>query len=109
MANSSETDSAVRQDVRKGRFDAWHLWRVIMPRRSIAGRLVWGWYGGATAGGAGCTKNSSSIRTTVIRNLSPKSTPAGQLEIISGAAVRRSSNDGSNEIQRFENDRVQSI
>jgi len=42
MANSSETDSAIRQDVRKGRSDAWHLWRVIMPRRSIAGRLVWG-------------------------------------------------------------------
>jgi hypothetical protein len=41
--------------------------------------------------------NSSSIRTTVIRNLSPKSTPAGQLEIISGAAVPRRSDDGSNE------------
>ena len=41
MANSSETDSAVRSD-RQGWSDAWHLWRVIMPRRSIAGRLVWG-------------------------------------------------------------------
>jgi hypothetical protein len=41
MANSSETDSAARSDVRQ-RSDAWHLWRVIMPRRSIAGRLVWG-------------------------------------------------------------------
>ena len=20
----------------------WHLWRVVIPRRSIAGRLVWG-------------------------------------------------------------------
>jgi len=22
--------------------DAWHLWTVIVPRRSISGRLVWG-------------------------------------------------------------------
>jgi hypothetical protein len=22
--------------------DAWHLWKVIFPRRSITGRLVWG-------------------------------------------------------------------
>jgi hypothetical protein len=22
--------------------DAWHLWRVLIPRRSITGRLVWG-------------------------------------------------------------------
>lgn len=21
---------------------AWHLWRVLLPRRSITGRLVWG-------------------------------------------------------------------
>jgi hypothetical protein len=42
MTNSSETDSAVRSDPAPGWSDAWHLWRVIMPRRSIAGRLVWG-------------------------------------------------------------------
>jgi hypothetical protein len=30
------------------------------------------WYGGATVEDAGCTKNSSSIRMTVIRNLSPR-------------------------------------
>jgi hypothetical protein len=42
MTNSSETDSAVRSDLRQGWSDAWHLWRVIIPRRSIAGRLVWG-------------------------------------------------------------------
>jgi hypothetical protein len=42
MTNSSETDSAVRSDLRQGWSDAWHLWRVIMPRRSITGRLVWG-------------------------------------------------------------------
>ena len=47
------------------------------------------WYGGATVGDAGCTKNSSSIRITVIRNLSPRSrhrSPAGQLNIVSRAA-----------------------
>src|SRR6476646_8444024 len=42
MANSSETDSAVRSGPRRGWSDAWHLWRIIMPRRSISDRLVWG-------------------------------------------------------------------
>ncbi len=42
MTNSSEIDSAVRSDLGRGWSDAWHLWRVIIPRRSIAGRLVWG-------------------------------------------------------------------
>jgi len=37
--------------------DAWHLWTVIIPRRSISGRLV---------GDVGPTKNSSSIQTMVI-------------------------------------------
>jgi hypothetical protein len=27
---------------RPARIDAWHLWTVIIPRRSISGRLVWG-------------------------------------------------------------------
>lgn len=22
--------------------EVWHLWRVLVPRRSISGRLVWG-------------------------------------------------------------------
>jgi hypothetical protein len=22
--------------------DVWHLWRILMPRRSITGRLLWG-------------------------------------------------------------------
>ena len=26
----------------QARANAWHLWTVIIPRRSIAGRLVWG-------------------------------------------------------------------
>jgi hypothetical protein len=42
MANSSDTLPAVRSDLRKPWSDAWHLWRVIIPRRSITGRLVWG-------------------------------------------------------------------
>ena len=42
MANGSNTDSAVRSDLEQAWSDAWHLWQVIIPRRSIAGRLVWG-------------------------------------------------------------------
>jgi hypothetical protein len=42
MANSSETHSAVGSDLGQPWSDAWHLWRIIIPRRSIAGRLVWG-------------------------------------------------------------------
>ena len=42
MANSSDTHSAVHSDLGQAWSDAWHLWRVIIPRRSITGRLVWG-------------------------------------------------------------------
>ena len=42
MANGSNTESAVGPDLGQTWSDAWHLWRVIIPRRSIAGRLVWG-------------------------------------------------------------------
>jgi len=42
MANSSDTHPAVRSDLGQARSDAWHLWRVVIPRRSITGRLVWG-------------------------------------------------------------------
>jgi hypothetical protein len=42
MANSSDTHSAVRSDLGQAWSDAWHLWRIIIPRRSITGRLVWG-------------------------------------------------------------------
>ena len=41
-ANGSNIDLAVRLDLKQAWSDAWHLWRVIIPRRSIAGRLVWG-------------------------------------------------------------------
>jgi hypothetical protein len=42
MANSSDTHSAARSDLGQAWSDAWHLWRIIIPRRSITGRLVWG-------------------------------------------------------------------
>lgn len=78
------------------------------------------WYGGAIVGDAGCTKSSSSIRMTVIRNLSPgsrhRALPASSI-IISHAAGHRlrgaSCHDAAMmdviNINRSENDRVQSI
>jgi hypothetical protein len=42
MANSSDVNSAVRSDLGQAWANAWHLWRIIIPRRSITGRLVWG-------------------------------------------------------------------
>jgi hypothetical protein len=42
MANSSGVNPAVRSDPGQAWAGAWHLWRVIIPRRSITGRLVWG-------------------------------------------------------------------
>ena len=42
IANSRNIDSAVSSDPRQACSDNWHLWRVIVPRRLIAGRLVWG-------------------------------------------------------------------
>src|SRR6185312_6096072 len=42
MANSSDAHPAVRSDLGQAWAGAWHLWRVIIPRRSITGRLVWG-------------------------------------------------------------------
>ena len=73
MANSSETGSVVRSDLRQGWSDAWHLWRVSCRDDRLPVGSFGEWYGGAIVGGAGCTKNSSSIRMTVIRNLSPRS------------------------------------
>jgi len=42
MTNSSNIDSVVGAGRGQTRPDAWHLWRVLIPRRSITGRLVWG-------------------------------------------------------------------
>ena len=41
--------------------EVWHLWTVIIPRRSITGKLVYGGFGGAVTGGTGSTRNSSSM------------------------------------------------
>jgi hypothetical protein len=42
IANSRNIHPAVGSDPRQARADTWHLWTVVIPRRSIAGRLVWG-------------------------------------------------------------------
>jgi hypothetical protein len=42
MANSSDVNSGGRSDPGQAWASGWHLWRVIIPRRSITGRLVWG-------------------------------------------------------------------
>ena len=41
-ANSHNIHSSVSSRPRPSWTDAWHLWKVIFPRRSITGRLVWG-------------------------------------------------------------------
>jgi hypothetical protein len=41
-ANDHNIDSSVSSRPRPSWTDAWHLWKVIFPRRSITGRLVWG-------------------------------------------------------------------
>jgi hypothetical protein len=42
IANSHKIDPSVSSQPRLAWADAWHLWKVIFPRRSITGRLVWG-------------------------------------------------------------------
>jgi len=42
IANSRKTDPSVGSDPAQAWADAWHLWTVTIPRRSITGRLVWG-------------------------------------------------------------------
>jgi hypothetical protein len=41
-AKSGDIDQSVGSRSGPARADAWHLWTVIIPRRSISGRLVWG-------------------------------------------------------------------
>ena len=43
--------------------ETWHLWTVLMPRRSISGKLFLDGYGGVEAAGGGNTRNLSSIST----------------------------------------------
>jgi len=42
ISNSPNIDPSVRSRLGPAWADAWHLWTVIIPRRSITGRLVWG-------------------------------------------------------------------
>jgi hypothetical protein len=42
MAKSGDIAQLVGSRSGPARVDAWHLWTVIIPRRSISGRLVWG-------------------------------------------------------------------
>jgi hypothetical protein len=42
MTNSRNIDAAVGTGREQPQPDSWHFWRVFIPRRSIAGRLVWG-------------------------------------------------------------------
>jgi hypothetical protein len=41
-ANSNDIDHSIISLPRPAWATAWHLWKVIFPRRSITGRLVWG-------------------------------------------------------------------
>ena len=42
IANSHDIGQSISSHREPVRADTWHLWTVIIPRRSIAGRLVWG-------------------------------------------------------------------
>jgi len=42
IANSRKINPSVGSDPAQTWADAWHLWKVLIPRRSITGRLVWG-------------------------------------------------------------------
>ena len=42
MAKSIEFEQSAGSRSEQTWADAWHLWSVIVPRRSISGRLVWG-------------------------------------------------------------------
>jgi hypothetical protein len=42
IANSRDIGQSVSSRPAPMQPEAWHLWTVIIPRRSITGRLVWG-------------------------------------------------------------------
>jgi hypothetical protein len=42
IADSSDMDRSIASPRRLAWTDSWHLWKVIFPRQSITGRLVWG-------------------------------------------------------------------
>jgi hypothetical protein len=42
IADGQHIDRSMTSQAKAGRVHSWHLWTVFIPRRSIAGRLVWG-------------------------------------------------------------------
>lgn len=42
MANSDDYLQIFNPSPRRAWADVWHLWTVMIPRRSITGRLLWG-------------------------------------------------------------------
>jgi hypothetical protein len=42
IAKSGDIDQSAGSRSGPAWADAWHLWTVTIPRRSISGRLVWG-------------------------------------------------------------------
>ena len=42
IADSRNVESSINSQPRPAWANSWHLWKVIIPRRSITGRLVWG-------------------------------------------------------------------
>jgi hypothetical protein len=42
MSRSIDFRPLLNRNPRGGWADLWHLWTVIIPRRSITGRLLWG-------------------------------------------------------------------
>jgi len=42
IADSRNIESSVNSQPGPAWANSWHLWNVILPRRSITGRLVWG-------------------------------------------------------------------
>lgn len=40
--SASAPSDVVRPSSKPAWTEVWHLWRVIVPRRSISGKLVWG-------------------------------------------------------------------
>jgi hypothetical protein len=57
---------------------AWHMWTVFFPRRSITGRLVFEKSGGGTTGSAGGTRSSpNSMSIEIIDPYTPQVTLTG--------------------------------
>jgi hypothetical protein len=51
--------------------EAWHLWTVILPRRSITGRIIYGKVWRRYDGSIGDTKSSPNLETIKIVDARP--------------------------------------